>query len=80
MKAALDLAALRRRLVQPGQLEAHTLFECSACEERVLGQRRCADCQRFCRALGLGARCPHCDEPVLVAELFCLEVPLPNLP
>ena len=79
MRAALDLAALRRHLVQPGQLEAHTLFECSSCEERVLGQRRCGDCQRFSRALGLGALCPHCDEPVLVADLFGLEVPLPLL-
>lgn len=80
MKAAVDLAALRRHLLQPGRLEAHTLFECSGCEEQTLGQRRCAECQRFCRALGLAAVCPHCDEPVLVAEFFGVEVPLPLLP
>ena len=79
MKAAVDLALLRRRLLQPGQLEAQTLFECPNCEERTLGQRRCPDCQRFCRALGLAAVCPSCDEPVLVAELFPVEVPLPLL-
>ncbi len=80
MKAAVDLVALRRYLLQPGQLEAHTLFECSGCEERALGQRRCTECQLFCRALGLGGTCPHCDEPILVAQLFGLEAPLPLLP
>jgi len=77
MKAAVDLATLRQRLVQPGQLEAHTLFECPSCEEQTLGHRRCGECQRFCRALGLAALCPHCDEPLLLTELFGLEVPLP---
>ena len=75
MKAAQDLATLRRRLVQQGQLEAYTLFECLACGERHLGQRRCAECQRFCRALGLPAACSACGEPVLLTELFDLEVP-----
>ena len=48
MRAAHDLAGIRLRLVQQGQLEAHTLFECSSCDERQLGLRRCAECQRFC--------------------------------
>jgi predicted RNA-binding Zn-ribbon protein involved in translation (DUF1610 family) len=75
MKAAQDLATIRRRLVQQGQLEAHTLFECPACADRYLGQRRCAGCQRFCRALGLAAVCSACGEPVLLTDLFYLEVP-----
>jgi ribosomal protein L32 len=78
MKAAQDLASVRRRLVQHGQLEAHTLFECTTCGERQLGQRRCADCQRFSRALGLAATCNACGEPVLLADLFDLEVTRPN--
>ena len=78
MKAAQDLASVRRRLVQHGQLEAHTLFECPTCGERQLGQRRCADCQRFSRALGLAATCSACGEPVLLTDLFEPEVPRPN--
>jgi len=78
MKAAQDLASVRRRLVQHGQLEAHTLFECPTCGERHLGQRRCTDCQRFSRALGLAATCSACGEPLLLTELFDLEVPRPT--
>lgn len=79
MKAATDLTALRHALLQFGQLEAHTLFECPSCGERVLGQRRCGDCGVFGRPLGLAGQCPQCDEPILAAEFFALEVlPLPN--
>lgn len=77
MRAALDLARLRQRLTQYGQLEAHTLFECPSCDQRQLGCRRCADCQRFCRALGLATLCSECGEPILLTDLFHLEVPLP---
>ena len=77
MRAAEDLATLRRRLAQHGQLEAHTLYECPVCHERHVGQRRCAECQRFCRALGLAAVCTACGEPVLLTDLFSLEVPQP---
>jgi predicted RNA-binding Zn-ribbon protein involved in translation (DUF1610 family) len=77
MRAAQDLASLRRRLIQYGQLEAHTLFECPSCEQRQLGRRRCAECQRFSRSLGLAATCSECGEPVLLRDLFQLEVPLP---
>jgi hypothetical protein len=78
MKAAQDLASVRRLLVQQGQLEAHTLFECPVCNEHQLGRRRCADCQRFCRVLGLAAICRGCNEPVLLSDLFDLEVPQPH--
>jgi hypothetical protein len=61
--------ALAAELKRLGELVAHTLYECSTCSERYLGERRCPECNRFCRALGLGGRCPHCDEPVLLAEL-----------
>ena len=62
----LVAAALKRR----GQRRAHTLYECPACGERSLGQQRCPECHRFGRAVGLGGLCPHCDEPILAAELL----------
>jgi ribosomal protein L32 len=75
MKAAQDLASVRHLLVQQGQLEAHTLFECSACGERQLGQRRCHACGHFCRASGLAAACTACGEFLLLIDLFVEEVP-----
>jgi hypothetical protein len=56
-----------------GALVAHTVYECSECGERFVGERRCSSCNRFCRALGLGGRCSECDEPLLLAELLELE-------
>lgn len=53
---------------------AHTVYECPTCETRLLGERRCPDCRVFCRRLGLGGPCPHCDEPVLLADILPPEV------
>ena len=53
-----------------GTRRAHTIYECPACGERYVGEQRCPDCQRFCRALGLGGPCPHCDQPILSSELL----------
>ena len=66
---AVRAADLKRRQ----RLVAQTLYECPDCGERYLGERRCPDCNRFCRALGLGGACPHCDEPILAAELLGAE-------
>jgi len=51
----------------------HTIYECPACEQRLLGEQRCPDCHAFCRRLGLGGLCPHCDDPVTLAELLGIE-------
>jgi hypothetical protein len=67
---AADTAALAAELKRLGELVAHTLYECAECGERYLGERRCPDCNRFCRVLGLGGACPHCDQPILLAELL----------
>ena len=67
-------ADLRRRLA----LVAQTVYECPTCDARLLGDRRCPDCHLFCRRLGLGGLCPHCDEPVTLAELLGLEEVLPS--
>ncbi len=39
------------------------------CGERFLGEQRCESCGTFCRRLGPGGPCPHCDEAVAVADL-----------
>jgi hypothetical protein len=69
---ALDAVTtdLRRRQA----LVAHTIYECPSCETRSLAERRCPDCHLFCRRLGLGGPCPHCDDLVLAAEILVREV------
>lgn len=47
-----------------------TVYVCATCGARYLGQQRCDDCQRFCRRIGPGGPCPHCDEPVALADLI----------
>ena len=63
-------AAPRRR----PSLVSQTVYECPTCETRLLGERRCPDCHVFCRRLGLGGLCPHCDEPVLLTDILPPEV------
>lgn len=63
-------AALRRQKA----LVAHTVYECPECEARLLGAQRCEECNRFCRALGLGGTCPDCDAVILLADLLGAEV------
>ena len=49
---------------------AATVYECPSCETRLLGEQRCPDCDLFCRRVGPGGLCPHCDEPVALADLL----------
>jgi hypothetical protein len=65
-----NLTALTRDLQRWRTLKAHTLYECPTCGERYLGVQRCPDCQHFCRALGLGGVCPHCDELLLLTDVL----------
>jgi predicted amidophosphoribosyltransferase len=74
--AGITPARLTPGLERAGDRVAHTVYACPLCDERYLGERRCSDCNRFCRALGPGGPCPHCDEPVLIAELLGKEVVL----
>lgn len=55
--------------IPPRASRAATIYECPSCETRYLGEQRCPECAIFCRKLGPGAPCPHCDEPVLLADL-----------
>jgi len=54
----------------PRPPRAAVVYECPRCEARSLGEQRCPDCRVFCRRVGPGGRCPHCDEPVAVADLL----------
>jgi len=65
---------LATRLKRQRTLVAQTVYECPLCATRLLGERRCADCNRFCRALGLGGPCPHCDDLVVIADFLGEEV------
>lgn len=47
-----------------------TVYECPSCDARFLGEQRCADCGVFCRRVGPGGSCPHCDEPVALTDLL----------
>jgi hypothetical protein len=51
-----------------------TVYECPACGERLLGDQRCQPCATFTRRVGIGGPCPHCDEPVCLADLLDQEV------
>ncbi len=69
-----QVAIVREDLQRRRARITHTIYECPSCETRFVGERRCSDCNRFCRALGLGGSCSHCDEPILVADLLGTEV------
>src|SRR5688500_10815102 len=69
---ATDAGLLATELKRLGELVAHTIYECLDCGERFVGERRCPDCHRFCRKLGLGGCCPDCQQPVLLADLLGL--------
>jgi hypothetical protein len=47
-----------------------TVYECPTCETRYLANQYCSDCRTFCRRVGRGGACPHCDEPVAINDLL----------
>lgn len=46
-----------------------TVYECTDCGTRALGEQRCDDCGTFMNRVGYGGVCPCCDEPITVNEL-----------
>ena len=50
------------------------VYQCPVRDQRYLDERRCPDCHLFCRPIGVGAGCPHCDEPVAISDLNPQEV------
>ena len=65
--ALIDLAT---RLRREQRLIHQTVYECSSCQERLLGERRCGECNLWCRKLGLGGQCSGCDNVLTVSELL----------
>lgn len=49
--------------------KAGTVYECPACDTRLLGEQRC-DCGTFMRRIGPGGHCPCCDEPITIEDLL----------
>jgi len=47
-----------------------TVYRCTECDTRYLGQQWCFDCVRPCRRLGSGGECIHCGDPLTVDELL----------
>jgi hypothetical protein len=66
-------AAWRRRHQQPRPAlpaATDTIYQCPRCDTRYLNEQRCGDCNTWCRKLGPGGLCPHCDEPVATTDLL----------
>lgn len=47
----------------------HTIYQCTDCDTRYLGEQWCPDCTRPCRRLGPGGHC-NCGELLTVEELL----------
>lgn len=65
-------AAFRARVAAPEPFQparANTVYECPGCEARFVGTQRCDECNLWCRRLGPGALCPHCEEPVALGDI-----------
>jgi predicted RNA-binding Zn-ribbon protein involved in translation (DUF1610 family) len=45
------------------------VYECPDCGERLLGERRCPDCNLFARRIGSGGSCPSCGDTITIDEL-----------
>ena len=68
------LTAVTQRLRQQHRLVHQTIYECPACQTRLLGQRRCSDCNLMCRKLGVGGECHGCGELMTLADLLGLDL------
>jgi hypothetical protein len=53
LHSTVDPAIVRKDLQRRRLLVAHTVYECSRCGERFLGERRCGDCNSYARSIGL---------------------------
>jgi DNA-directed RNA polymerase subunit RPC12/RpoP len=74
LHSTVDPVFLRKELQRRRVLVAHTVYECSRCGERLLGERRCGDRHLYARSIGLGGSCPDCDTVILLADLLGPEV------
>jgi hypothetical protein len=49
--------------------KTHTVYQCTDCDSRYLGEQWCPDCVRPCRRLGPGGHC-ECGEILTIEELL----------
>ena len=70
----VDERQLRAELRRRGALVAHTVYECSVCGERSVGERRCEECNVFTGPWVSAATALNVSEPILLADLLELEV------
>ena len=63
-----EVAPGPKPLAAPGR--PASVYQCPECETRYLDEQRCPECNTFCRRIGVGGPCPHCDEPVAAADLL----------
>jgi hypothetical protein len=68
------LVDITKRLRRQHRLIDQTVYECSSCQERLLGERRCSSCNLWCRNIGIGGECGGCGEIVTVSELLGIEL------
>ncbi|MCA1696038.1 MAG: hypothetical protein LC749_15670 [Actinobacteria bacterium] len=54
----------------PGRRRDHTVYSCPSCQTSYYGQQWCPDCNQPCTRIGIGGRCPHCDEPIPLTDLL----------
>jgi hypothetical protein len=59
---------------------AITVYLCTECDNRQLGQQWCHDCNRPCARIDIGGLCPHCDEPVAISDITSQHRPTPTRP
>jgi hypothetical protein len=55
---------------QAQRLIDQTVYECPACGQRLLGLRRCDECNLMCRKVGIGGECSACAEILTIADLL----------
>ena len=66
-------ASWRRRQAAPRPTlpaKTDTIYQCPTCDTRYLGEQRCPDCNTWCRRLGPGGPCPHCDDLVALSDII----------
>ncbi len=69
--ASPPATAIPALLVGPGRSRRQdTVYTCTECDQRYLGQQWCPDCCRPCTRTGTGGLCPACDHPVTLDDLI----------
>lgn len=68
LPCAQTTAGAARHTPRSPQLDV--VYVCDGCDERLLNEQRCEDCNRFARRLGVAVSCPCCDQPILLSELL----------